>query len=258
MKKFVTICLVLFMTMGGIAQANLVGPVSTSPTGYGDAYGYLINRSCVIDLGPATAGGMLTGTVSNLAFGSPGDSASGSWFEIGFIAKYVADLAIDTYGWPPYMFNQSAFLVAYKTSAGNLLVMPADTDMGYTPVGPNGPKGGGINGNQYFDLGTGVNSFSFVLNVVPDGSGAGGDIILAVAGQTGTKIWKYGYENWNWFSYEVEFAGDYQLANCIAQGYANAPNGSVYAEVDVICVPEPATICLIGLGILGLLRKNSK
>jgi len=269
MQKLFLICAVfgLLCAVNSEASPTLSGNISTVSTGgVYEYYDYIIDRSCTIDLGPASPGAVINGAVSNLAFGTAGDSASGSWLEIGFIAQNRADASIDVYSWPSFMFNQSAFLVAYENSDGDLLVMPADTDMGYGSVAPGGPGGGSL--SDYFDLGN-ADSFSFALSVIPDGTGAGGDINLSIIGETGTKTWKYGYDNWEWVWWktgstpdpgESEFYGDFQNAYCIAQGYANNYGGSVYADINATCsvIPAPGAILLgsIGAGCVGWLRRK--
>ncbi|NQT83393.1 PEP-CTERM sorting domain-containing protein [bacterium] len=276
MKKFIRktwakVGLVALVFAGSsliLASAEVISGSIDSGSGVW-GHDYLLGSE-VFDLGPASSGSSISGNVSNLSFGTMDNSTYGSWLQIGFVAKNRADDAVSSNA-SAWLFNQSAFLTAYEDASGNLLVMPGDTNMAYGTPSPGGPGGYG----DYFDLGTGVSSFQFTLDVIPDGSGPGGDVVLSVTGQPGTKSWKYGYDNWEWLFWnlgfippisEREFDGSFQDAYAVAQGYhlpqydaggnvVGGRGGHVRADISMTAdpIPEASTLILFGTGFSGLL-----
>jgi len=227
--------------VGPLCGESVSGTISTGYPAPGKyVHDYLLGTS-VFNIGPSSGGVRLVGNVSNLSFGTAGDGGNGSWLEIGFIAKTRADVSISQ-SQPHRMFDQSVFLLAYKTSAGNLLVMPADTSMKWTPPS-GGPGGAGGNESEYFDLGAAATCFWFVLDVMPCGSQAGGQVRLAVIGEGTSRTWRYGYDDWDWAQWKTggipddpgtkEFFGDFEPAYAVVQGYANESGGYVYADITL-------------------------
>ncbi len=185
----------------------------------------------------------VTGTVTGYSL----PAVDNGWFEIGLITKSEWDRSNpinDAYG-----FNNSVFMMGMNAggSSGNV-VMPSD----YA-----GDFAGGTGEQQ--GIGS---SFTFDLKLAPNIGGTGGTAYLSVnGGAFGTGL-AYGTDNWS--NYPVEHPGswpaeDLSEAYLIAQIFevpgSPTPTSSVSFE-NVTAIPEPATMSLLALGGLVLIRKR--
>jgi hypothetical protein len=223
----------MFLAVSGMAQANITLPDGTLTASGEDGYAYFISSTSI---NAQTNEVHVTGTVT--AYSLPNINAG--WFTIGLITQSERDRALVTYGVPSYMFNQSVFMMGMKGSSGNV-VMPSDYAGDYA---------GGTGQEQ--SIGS---SFTFDLKLVPSGM-AGGTAYLSInGGAYGTGL-TYGRDNWNNYGYSFS-AEDLSNAYLVAQLYtwdAGKTYSMSYENVSV--VPEPATIGLLGLGALSLLRRK--
>ena len=254
MKRLSIIAALIVLTLGlcqnGMATTFINGAIDTSTSPWqmttvnnGAAYDYLINRTDSFNLAPGTAPQTIYGTVSNLSFGS-----TSSWLEIGFVSKTRAELAIDDYSHPPYMFNESAFFLVSKNSSGDILVAPADYNN---------------HGGTSFNLGP-VTQFDYALQITPNASGAGGKITVTVG--SSSSYTHYGVDNTmaaygdtsNYeFLYDAYLGVSNTAGYVIAQGWTENLNGSgaggfARATVTAAPTPVPGTVLLLGSGLMGL------
>lgn len=240
MKKLITICAVTVMAIG-TSQAALIS--------LGTAENFAV-------LGGQT----VTNTGSSVINGDlgvwPGSSIVG--FPPGFVngTIYTTDAVAQQ--------AQSDLTTAYDTLAG----MAFDQDL-------SGQDLGGLT------LTTGVYSFSssagltgaltlsgpgdFVFQIGSELTTASGSSVLAINGADASNVyWQVGSSAT--LGTTTAFKGSILALTSIAlntgatidYGRALARNGEVTLDSNVITIPEPATICLLGIGALSLLRRKRR
>ncbi|MFQ3548607.1 MAG: hypothetical protein SNJ70_02505 [Armatimonadota bacterium] len=182
-------------------------------------------------MAPGTAGVSITGRICGLDLGS-----TASFLQVGLVAKERSDGPI-SWGNPSYMFNNSALMTVSKNSAGQILVTANDTATLHSSA---------------INLGTGVSSFDYLINITPFSSGAGGLINVSINDTYNTSI-NYGYDNWYGGLDEFYNSENWKMAYLIAQAYSRNDNNN-YVRANLCpaneVVPEPGEI-LLGLGGLG-------
>ncbi len=179
----------------------------------------------------------ISGTISDLFLGS-----SSSYLEVGLVAQNRADDSIG-WDWPPYMFNQSAYMLVSRNNANDVLVRAGD----YSGTGGT---------SDPINLGS-ATDFDFDINLASDGETGGGTLTVTV-GENSVSC-SYGQDNWE-YGYGViqddEFVGDYSHAYGIVQGFVenldSEPKGKVKADVEMSVVPEPLTMLAVGSAVAGL------
>jgi hypothetical protein len=255
--RLITLSIAAGLLLAGaadLAHAAIAGTLNTTTSPWqlsgnnGSAYDYMIS-STSYDLGPGTPGASISGAVSNLSLGSVS-----SYLEIGFVAKERSDGPI-SWGQPFYMFNNSAYMLVTRDAAGDIILRTGDTD--------SSVSAGSLNLGQ-------ITGFNFLVEIVPNASGPGGDVKVTVNSQTVTG--SYGEDNWYGGTHEFD-GGNWQHGYAIAQAFAENlntthPAGAVIATIsyepelstssDGNAVPEPVTAGLVGAAALGLLARRRR
>jgi hypothetical protein len=232
MKKLITICTVagLIFVSSGIVLGAIVIPNGVLTASGEGGYAYSISSASINAQTVSEA--HVTGTVTGYSL----PNVNSGWFEIGLITQSERDRALVTYSVPSYMFNQAVFMMGMKGSSENV-VMPSDYAGDYA---------GGTGQEQ--SIGS---SFTFDLKLVP-----GGMAYLSInGGAYGTGL-TYGRDNWNNYGYSFP-AEDLSNAYLVAQLYTwDAGQTYSVSFENVSATPEPATMCLLGLGALSLIRRK--
>jgi hypothetical protein len=224
---FVTV-FALFLA-GVVSAETLTLPDGTlSVTGYDD-HAYVISD---LTMDAQNAGEVhVTGTITDASFAG----INVAWFEVGLITDEERDRALDQYGQPAYMFNQSVFMLFFQGSGGILVAMSSDY-AGDFPGGV-GPSHGPL-----------TPPFDFDLKLVPNAGGTGGMAYLSINGEPYDEGLPYGTDNWNWYGWNFP-PEEFSQAYLIAQMYSVAGAGetsfvsfqNVRAENEIpSAVPDPA------------------
>jgi len=242
MKKLITICLVVTMILvvSGIAQASLsLGTAANFAVLGGSTVTNTGNTIINGDLGvwPGTA---ITG------FG-PG-IVNGTTYAGGAVAQQA----------------QSDLATAYNTLAG----MAFTQDLTGTGLGGLTLTAGVYNFDTSAGL-TGALTLSgpgdFVFQIGSTLTTASGSSVFAINGADASNVyWQVGSSAT--LGTTTAFEGSIlALASItlntgatIDYGRALAQTGAVTLDSNVVTIPEPATICLLGLGALSLLRRKSR
>lgn len=246
MKKVIAICVVIgaILRTGGMAQAatvflsgTLSGTDSNAVKDDGDGNDdYDIDRTAANTFDWSAGSTVrITGSVDVRGL------ASGSYLQIGLVDKEQADTALDTYGWGGYMFNNSAIATFYAGTKNYARL--ADDNAKYS-------------GQLFNPTGATVGVFNFAIDISSDGT-----MDLTLHGNSDVSItYTYGERNW-WDGWSGWSGGE--LANgsyLISQLWIDTGDTttSVNASYNIIgtSVPEPATVCLLGLGALSLIRRK--
>ena len=248
MKKLITICAVVVMTlaMTSAAQAAIVELSGTlsgvdSDTGKDNGDGnhdYAMDRSAGNTFyWSAGSTVSITGTVDVR------DLTAGSYLQIGLVDKAQADLSLDTYDWGGYMFNNSAIATFYAGTRNYARL--ADDNLKYS-------------GQLFNPTGATVGVFNFEINISSDGT-----MELTLHGDSDVST-TYTYGTRNWWDGDPFWGGAGELENgsyLISQLWIDTADkvNPVNAEYDItgISVPEPATLCLLGIGGLLLRRRKA-
>ena len=240
MKRFLIIFAaagLMFVMAGEVLGTQIVVSDGWLSASGEDGYAYAISSNTINAQDVAEA--HVSGTVTGYSFAN----VNAGWFEIGLITKYQRDRALVTYGVPSYMFNHAVFMMAMKGSGGDA-AMPSD----YA-----GDFAGGTGEAQAISA-----PFDFDLKLIPNIGGTGGTAYLSInGGPYGTGL-TYGTDNWNNYGWS-EPDEDLSEAYLIVQLYTWDAGGSYSVEFEgVNATPEPASICLLGLGGLALLRRKER
>lgn len=228
MKKFYVFLCTTILTIAlfpfNSYAVSLSGTLNVDSSDY---YDYLSNPISM-DFSP---GGWVSGSIDLSSLNGAGNNI---WVEIGLITKEQMDRALITYGVDSYMFNQAAFMLAFSPSVDNFAAQSSD----YA-----GDFSGGT-GTAHYDS-DGIFDFSLYL----DGSLA---YLSTDGGPYDTTGLAYGTDNWNNYGWSFP-PEDFTDVYLIAQLYTwNGTSGSVTFEASAAPVPEPATMLLLGSGLIGL------
>ena len=250
MKKLMTICaaMVAMTLIAGMAQAatvslngTLSGVDSNAVKDDGDGnHDYDMDRSAINTFyWSAGSTVSITGTVDVRSL------TSGSYLQIGLVDKTQADVSLDTYSHGGYMFNNSAIATFYAGTRNYARL--ADDNYKYSDP-------------LYNPTGETVGVFDFSLDILSDGT-----MGLTLHGATDAST-TYTYGTRNWWDGDPFWGGVGELENgsyLIAQLWIDTADmvNPVSADYDITgtsVIPEPATMSLLGLGALSLLRRKRK
>ncbi len=179
-------------------QINL--PDATLTTTGLDDYDYLISTNVIDAQNCVDVEVHITGRITVASF--PGTNSS--WFEVGLISDPERVRALDTYGVPSYMFNQSVFMLYFLSPSGR-----AAQTSDYA-----GDFAGGLGPTHMVDP-----VFDFDLWLVPNVGGTGGVAYLSINGGPFDAGLTYGTDNWNNYGYGFSDE-DLSQAALLAQLYS--------------------------------------
>jgi hypothetical protein len=247
MKKTILICVlvvVTFVVSGNTVAATvslsgtLSGVDSNTSRDDGDGnHDYAIDRTAAGTFNWSAGSTVsITGTVDVRGL------TSGSYLQIGLVDKQQADMSLDTYGWGGYMFNNSAFATFYAGTRN------------YARLADNNDE---YSAQLFNPTGATIGVFDFAIDILSDGTM---DLTLHGSSDVST-TYTYGTRNWwdgwsGWSGGELA-NGSYLLAQLwIDTGSTVNSVSADYSITGTSVVPEPATMMLLGLGAVSLIRRK--
>ncbi len=166
---------------------------------------------------------------------------AGSYLQIGLIDKEQADMSMDSFGVPGYMFNNSAMLTFFSNNTAKLIDKVEGGTIGSAAIANPGATAGEWNFQMELDASE--------MRVSMDG------------GSTWTSQ-SYGVRNW-WDGAAVWSGGELEYgAYALVQMWVDTGDtvNPASADYDVTVVPVPAAVVLggIGLGLVGWVKRRRK
>lgn len=235
MKKSISMCLMFSLLVCFVADqangtlASISGTITptywSKPIPELGGWVATANFGIIADTTNIVNAQIQTVTVSGTIGALPANS--NYWLEIGLVSKSVYDNP--DYGFLPYIFNKG--VTAYtKYAAGNFEVGLLHEQQDPLAICVNPVSNDG--------------SIAFSFTLTPSGA-AGGSGAMVVDGTTAT------HGGSTTLTYHQNLSQSYLVGMVWVDSGALSP-----VTISATAVPEPATICLLAIGVISLLRKR--